>query len=128
MKKHVLMTAAVAALGAPSLVAAQATAPKKVGGSIDLGFVSSSGNSEVQTFSLGQKFAWTPAPRVKFAQTARSVYGKADSVVNANLLSIEASLDYKLIDGLGLTAHQRVVKIIQYHNTKLVYHNYTIKK
>lgn len=77
---------------------------KKVGGSLDLGFVSSSGNSSVETFSLGQKLTWTPAARVAVRQGLRSVYGEADDVVNANSLNIDASLDYKLVDGLGLTA------------------------
>jgi putative salt-induced outer membrane protein YdiY len=41
---------------------------------------------------------------VKLAQSLRSVYGEADDEVNANLLAIDASLDYTLVDGLGLTA------------------------
>jgi putative salt-induced outer membrane protein YdiY len=92
------------ALVAPSLALAQTPAPRPLGGSVDLGYVSASGNTSVQTVSLGQKLTWKPAARLLFGQGARYVYGEADSVVNANLLAIDASADYTLIDRLALTA------------------------
>ena len=93
-----------AVLLAPSLVLAQTAAPRPIGGSVDLGFVTASGNTSVETFSLGEKLKWTPTSRLTVAQGLRSVYAETDSTVVANSLVIDASLDYSLIDGLGLTA------------------------
>jgi putative salt-induced outer membrane protein len=91
------------AVAFPAAAFAQAAAPKQLGGSIDLGFVSSSGNTDVQTFSLGQKLSWTPSGRFSVAQALRSVYGDSEGEVNANMLAADATLEYRLIDGLGLT-------------------------
>jgi putative salt-induced outer membrane protein len=96
--------APLAALVIAIPAAALAQDARPLGGSVDLGFVSSSGNTAVQTFSLGQKLTWTPPGRVSARQALRSVYGKADDEVNANSLNADVSLDFRLIDGNGLTS------------------------
>ncbi|HKS05171.1 MAG TPA: DUF481 domain-containing protein [Gemmatimonadaceae bacterium] len=86
---------------------AQAAAPSRVGIVVDLGFVQSSGNTEVSTFSLGQKASWKPNDRWSFAQFLRSVYGQTGDSVTANSFNAGVSADYSFVGfvpGIGLTA------------------------
>jgi len=63
--------------------------PKPVQLTLDLGFVNSSGNSDVTTFNLGQKLSFTTANWV-FTQTAKALYGETDGTPDAE--SYEAAL------------------------------------
>ena len=92
---------------APVLAGAQAPAPSRFGLVVDLGFVSSSGNTDVTTFSLGEKASWKPNDRWSFAQLLRSVYGKTGDSTTANSFNTGVSADYSFVgfvQGFGLTA------------------------
>jgi putative salt-induced outer membrane protein len=83
--------------------AAQAPAPApKVGGSIDFGYVTSSGNTKVTTMSVGQKLTWQATRRFVVRQQLRGIYGEADDKVNANLLEFDVAGDQQLFDGVGI--------------------------
>ncbi|HYV96848.1 MAG TPA: DUF481 domain-containing protein [Gemmatimonadaceae bacterium] len=88
----------------PALASAQAAPKKSYGGGLDFGYVTASGNTSTTTISLGETFGWTITPKATFAQRTRYIYGKSQHVLNANLLDIAAAVDYKLVDGLGVTA------------------------
>jgi putative salt-induced outer membrane protein len=99
--------ATAALLLAPLTATAQAPAPSRFGIVLDLGFVSSSGNTDVTTFSLGEKASWKPNDRWSFAQLVRSVYGQTGDSVTANSLNAGISADYSFlgfVKGIGLTA------------------------
>lgn len=65
------------------------TPPPPVQLTLDLGFVNSSGNSDVTTLNLGQKLSFTTANWV-FTQTAKALYGETDGSATAE--SYEAAL------------------------------------
>jgi putative salt-induced outer membrane protein len=63
--------------------------PPPVQLTLDLGFVNSSGNSNVTTFNLGERLAYTTGQWV-FVQTAKALYGETDGSATAE--SYEAGL------------------------------------
>lgn len=90
-RARTLILAALAAVFASTTAAAQDAAPKdtvkKVTAVVNLGFVNSSGNTNVTTLTAGDELtvhqqAWT------FKQLLSYVYGKNDSVETANQLAI----------------------------------------
>ena len=99
MREHLLILAIITPVG----LTAQA-APSPVGGTLDVGYVSSAGNSSVQTFSLGQALTWKASARLTAREQLRSIYGEADNKVNANSLNIGVWADYTVFDGVGATA------------------------
>lgn len=83
--------------------------PPPVQLTLDLGFVSSSGNSDVTTFNLGERLAYTTGPWV-FVQTAKALYGETDG--NATAESYDAGLrgDYvfkERVSAFGLLTYHR---------------------
>jgi putative salt-induced outer membrane protein len=91
----------------PGVALAQAApppTPPAVGGSLDLGYVSATGNTSLKSFSLGEKLTVRASSRLHFIQTLRSVYGKANDSVTANSLAAVATGDYTFFEGLGFTA------------------------
>jgi putative salt-induced outer membrane protein YdiY len=91
------------ALGALGTSADAQAARKTAAGSMDLGYVSASGNSRVTTFSLGQRLTWKPTARFTLRQDLRTVYGEADDRVNTSLLVAKVNGDWTIIDGLAAT-------------------------
>ena len=94
-------------LAAVSLQAAPPPSPVQL--TLDLGFVNSSGNSDVTTFNLGQRLAYTTGAWV-FTQTAKVLYGETDGSATAE--SYEAGLrgDYVIkeqVSAFGLLTYQR---------------------
>jgi hypothetical protein len=98
------LAGAMLAIAPANAVSAQAAKKPSVGGSLDLGFVQSSGNTRTTTLSFGDNFGWTATPKLQVRQTLRSIYGEVDDKVNANLIDIDVSGDYKLVERLGVTA------------------------
>ncbi len=97
------LRAALIALAAPTILFAQAK-PRAWGGNFDLGYVASSGNTSVKTFSLGEKFVWKGSSAFTLRQEMRSIYGEAEHKVNASLFDADITGDYSLFDGVGVTA------------------------
>jgi hypothetical protein len=102
------MTASAVCAQAPppeqSAAPARPPAPRpKPTGSLDMGYVSATGNSRVTTASLGQRFSYKPSPRWTIRQDLRTVYGEADGRVNTSLLVAKLFTDWTMVDGLGLT-------------------------
>jgi putative salt-induced outer membrane protein YdiY len=100
---HVLPAQAPPADQAAAPVRAAAPRPKPTG-SMDLGYVSATGNSRVTTASLGQRFSFKPSPRWHIRQDLRTVYGEANGRVNTSLLVAKLYTDWTIVDGLGLTS------------------------
>jgi putative salt-induced outer membrane protein len=78
-------------------------AQRSWGGTIDLGYVDASGNTETRTFSLGQNLKWNTSPRFQLLQQLRAVYGEAGDSVNANLLDADITGDYRMFARVGVT-------------------------
>lgn len=91
--------AAILVLCAPAILPAQ----RSWGGTIDLGYVDASGNTQSRTFSLGQNLKWNTSPRFVILQQFRSIYGEASDSVIANSLDADINGDYRVFDGFGLT-------------------------
>jgi putative salt-induced outer membrane protein len=96
MKKLALVAVA---LLAPAILPAQRT----WGGTIDLGYVDASGNTESRTFSLGENFKWKTSPRFTILQQLRSIYGEARDSVIAKSFDTDLNGDYRMFDGVGVT-------------------------
>jgi putative salt-induced outer membrane protein len=64
---------------------AQAPAPWKTSGSLDFGFVSATGNTDVTTISFGEKVSGTKGGWT-LSQMVAQVYGKTNGVESANQL------------------------------------------
>jgi putative salt-induced outer membrane protein YdiY len=94
-----LALAAFALLAAPRLASAQAaadTAKKSpVKGSIDLGLVASSGNTDLTTFSLGQKLEYLQG-KWDVTQGARMVNGQTNGVETANEYAVFVRPGYQI--------------------------------
>jgi putative salt-induced outer membrane protein len=100
MHKTVALVAALSL--APVSVAAQAAPPPpRVGIVVDLGYVSSSGNTDVSTFSLGEKLTWRAGSRVVVTQFVRSVYGETGDSVSANSLNVGAAAEAPVVGRFG---------------------------
>jgi putative salt-induced outer membrane protein YdiY len=87
---------------APAVLGAQAVR-RAANGTLDLGYVSATGNSRVTTLSLGQKVSWKPSARWALRQQLRIVYGEANDRVNTSLLVANAAADWTIANGLAVT-------------------------
>lgn len=99
----------LAALGAAGVTRAPAQAPRPTQLALDLGFVNTSGNSEVTTFNLGQKLTRT-AGLWLFAQTAKVIYGETDGSATAESYEAGLRADHVIKDRLSaftLLTYQR---------------------
>jgi putative salt-induced outer membrane protein YdiY len=76
-------------------VPATAQAPDPVKLTLDLGFVSTSGNTEVTTFNLGEKLAYTTG-RWTLSQMAGAIYGETDGSSTAEQYDAGLRADYAL--------------------------------
>jgi putative salt-induced outer membrane protein YdiY len=97
------------ALGAAGAMRAPAQAPQPVQLTLDLGFVNTSGNSEVTTFNLGQKLGLTRGSWV-FAQTAKAIYGETDGSATAEAYEAGLRGDYVIkerVSAFTLLTYQR---------------------
>lgn len=86
-----------------------AQAPKPTQLALDLGFVNTSGNSEVTTFNLGQKLTRT-AGLWLFAQTAKVIYGETDGSATAESYEAGLRADYIIkerVSAFTLLTYQR---------------------
>lgn len=81
----------------PSRGAAQApdSAASPLKGSIDLGLVAASGNTDLTTFSFGEKLEYMKG-KWTVAQGARMVYGQTNSVESANEYAVYVQPNYQL--------------------------------
>jgi len=84
-------------LGLPGRIAAQApdSAASPVTGSLDLGLVAASGNTDLTTFNVGQKLEYVKG-KWTVVQGARMVYGQTNGVESANEYGVYVRPDFKL--------------------------------
>lgn len=94
---------ALVAFASASPLAAQSAPRRTPLGTLDLGYVSASGNSKVMTLSLGEKLTWKPSSRWTLRQQFRTVYGEANDKVNTSLLIANAAADWTIRDGVAAT-------------------------
>jgi putative salt-induced outer membrane protein YdiY len=87
----------VALFCVPNQVAGQAadTLPSPVTGSIDLGLVAASGNTDLTTFNLGQELKYAHG-KWTVKQGAKMVYGQTGGVESANEYAVYVRPDYQL--------------------------------
>jgi putative salt-induced outer membrane protein YdiY len=92
-----LAAAALVLLGAPARAAAQAadSAPPPIEGSLDLGLVAASGNTDLTTFSLGEKLEYLKG-KWSATQGAKMVYGETNGVESANEYAVFVRPAYEL--------------------------------
>ena len=91
------------------LLAVTLQAPPPVQLTLDLGFVNTSGNSDVTTFNLGQKLSVTRGTWV-FAQTAKVLYGETDGSATAESYDAGLRADYVVkerVSAFGLLTYNR---------------------
>ncbi|MDQ8164756.1 MAG: DUF481 domain-containing protein [Gemmatimonadota bacterium] len=69
-------------------------------GTVDFGFVSATGNTDVTTVSLGDKLVASRG-RWTLTQVFAQVYGKTDGVESANQLRANLRAERTLVDGIG---------------------------
>ncbi len=100
MRSRVASLVAAAALAVPALALAQAAPPSSppaaaplVHTEVDLGYVSTAGNTSVRTLNLGEQVLVTPAPW-KFTQTFSIVNGSTAGVETVNTLTAGLRADY----------------------------------
>lgn len=77
--------------------------PDPVRLSLDLGFVDVSGNTNVTTFNLGEKFSYTTG-RWTFAQLAAVIYGSSDGSATAEQYDAGLRADYAVVNRLSVFA------------------------
>lgn len=87
-----LVVAAVAALPGG---AASAQDPDRVRLTVDLGFVNTSGNTDVTSFNLGEKLTYTTG-RWTFGQGATAIYGETDGSSTAEQYDAALRAEYSL--------------------------------
>jgi putative salt-induced outer membrane protein YdiY len=90
-------------------LAAQEARPKPLRFSGDIGFVNTSGNSEVTTLNVGERIDYT-AGRLGLAQTLGTVYGRTAGVTNTSLWRSSVRADYaatKRLGGYGRVGFER---------------------
>ena len=92
LRARVLVVAALVALSAR---AAWAQDPDPVRLTVDLGFVSTSGNTEVTTFNMGEKLTYTTG-RWMFGQAAAAIYGESDGSSTAEQYDAALRAEYSL--------------------------------
>lgn len=85
----------LAALGALSGRSAWAQESNPVRLTVDLGFVSTSGNTEVTTFNMGEKLTYTTG-RWMFGQAAAAIYGQTDGSSTAEQYDAALRAEYSL--------------------------------
>jgi putative salt-induced outer membrane protein YdiY len=117
---HRIWPFVVAALAAPAAGRAQAPAaapphPPLVRAQIDLGFVSTSGNSSVRSLNVGEQLVVKPDPW-KFTQTFSIVNGYTSGVETVNTLAAGLRADYAVgsrfrLYGLGNYTRNRFAGI-----------------
>lgn len=92
---------AAAALAAPRAASAQAAdaPPPLTRTTVDLGFVSASGNTSLRTLSLAEQFVLQPG-RWKFTQGFSIVNGSTAGVETANTIRVGLRGDYTFVDHL----------------------------
>jgi putative salt-induced outer membrane protein len=94
---HLVASVAVALV--PAAVRAQGTppapAPKPLDVTVDIGYVSVTGNRTLTTFSFGDKLSYK-AGEWLFAQTLTAVYARAEGTVNAEFYKTQGRADYAL--------------------------------
>ncbi len=71
-----------------------------VTGTVDFGFVSATGNTDVTTISLGNKMVASRG-RWTLTQVFAQVYGKTDGVESANQLRTNLRAERTFVDGIG---------------------------
>lgn len=76
----------------------------KLSGSGDIGFVNTSGNTEVTTLNVGEQLSYAPTPHFHATQTVAVVYGKTDGVETASLWQATARGDQDLGNRWGAYA------------------------
>ena len=85
------------------LLPAALEAQRSWGGSVDLGYVDQSGNTQTRTFSLGENLKWKTSPRFTILQQLRSIYGEAKDTVVAKSFEADVNGDYRMFGSIGLT-------------------------
>lgn len=88
---------------APPLVPAPTAQPKPVSLSTDLGFVQTSGNTDVSTLSVGEKLGVT-GRTLGLRQVFSVVYGRSNGVTNASLWRAGLTGTYAFSSQVGLYA------------------------
>lgn len=92
LRSRVLILAVAASLAGRAAVA-QDPDPLKL--TFDLGFVSTSGNTDVTTFNFGEKLAYTTG-RWTLSQMAAAIYGETDGSSTAEQYDAGLRADYSL--------------------------------
>jgi putative salt-induced outer membrane protein len=113
--RHTLAAALLAgALATPALAVAQdapAAPPPLTRTTLDLGFVSASGNTRIRTLSFAEQFVLQPAPW-KLTQTASIVNGYTDGTETANAIRLGLRGDY------AFTEHLRAYALAGYERNR----------
>ena len=85
----------------PASAAAQTAAPKDTTKlTVGLGLVTTSGNTSVTTFNLGNSFAYIAHPWV-FSEAGTMIYGSTHDTVNNDQYHLLLRVDYTIHDGLS---------------------------
>lgn len=95
MPSFIARALVVAALVALPGRAASAQDPDPVRLTVDLGFVSTSGNTAVTTFNMGEKLTYTTG-RWTFGHAAASIYGETDGSSTAEQYDAALRAEYSL--------------------------------
>lgn len=105
MRRIFLVVSALTAVSVTTLLAQdkpKAKAVKVVG---DLGYVATSGNTDVSTLNLGEKLTWKPdSSKFSLDQYAKYVYGKTDGEESANQLGTGGRVNYAITSRLSAFA------------------------
>jgi putative salt-induced outer membrane protein YdiY len=89
------------ALLIPALLTAQDSTKKLVFHG-DLGYVATSGNTQVSTFNVADELDWLTSPVNKVVQTFSLVYGQNQNVVQTNIWNVGARDDYSFTKQIAL--------------------------
>jgi putative salt-induced outer membrane protein len=94
---RLLSAASLLALAHPTLASAQAadSTPPPIKGTLDLGLVAASGNTDLTTFNLGEKLEYAKG-KWTVTQGAKMVYGQTNGVESANEYLVFVRPDYAL--------------------------------
>jgi putative salt-induced outer membrane protein len=84
------------------LIPAAAHSQRSWGGTIDLGYVDQSGNTQTRTFSLGENLKWKTSPRFTILQQFRAIYGEAKDTVVAKSYEADVNGDYRMFSSVGV--------------------------
>ncbi len=93
------LAATLVLLSPPAQASAQAaaadTTPSPITGTLDLGLVAASGNTDLTTFNLGEKLEYAKG-KWTVTQGAKMVYGETNGVESANEYAVFVRPDYQL--------------------------------